>query len=114
MLPYLLLDNALKYAPKESDINIEFLESIEFINVEVSSIGPSLKQGEIDHIFEKGFRGHEAKQMVKQGAGRGLAIAKHICDLHKAEIRVENGLDEFTLGGVTHSNFIVKMKFPRH
>lgn len=114
MLPYLLLDNALKYAPKESTIYIEFVESFDFIEVIVSSFGPSLKHGEIDHVFEKGFRGHEAAQMIKQGAGRGLAIAKHICDIHNAKIKVETGFDKFTLEGVTHSDFIVTVKFPRH
>jgi signal transduction histidine kinase len=114
LLPYLLLENALKYSPKESHVSVNFIETFEFVDVSVSSIGPALRFGELDHIFDKGFRGYEATKMVKQGNGRGLALAKHICNIHNAEIKIEMGPNEFTFSGVPHSNFIVKIKFPRH
>jgi len=114
MLPYLLLENALKYSPKDSDVSTEFVESLEFVELTVSSIGPTLRNGEIDHIFEKGFRGYEAAKMVKQGSGRGLALAKQKCDIHDAEIKIETGSEIFTFEDVPHSSFTVTIKFPRH
>ena len=114
MLPYLLLENALKYSPTESEISIEFQETADFIKVTVSSVGPTLRNDEVDRIFEKGFRGDIAKKMVAQGSGRGLALAKQICDIHGATIHVETGSEKFMVGGVPHSSFNVVMSFQRH
>ena len=113
MLPYVLLENALKYSPKEDEIEIEFNETADFIKVAVCSVGPTLRKDELDRVFEKGFRGDIAKRIVAQGSGRGLALAKQICDIHNATIHIETGSEKFTIDGVFHSNFNVVMKFPR-
>lgn len=114
ILPYVLLDNAIKYSPTNSTVNIDFHEDPDFVNITISSLGPLLKPGELDRMFEKGFRGYEASQIVKLGSGRGLAFAKHICDLHKAEIKVEVGKDDFTFKGVSFADFVVVIRFSRH
>lgn len=114
LLPYLLLENALKYSPKELDILIQFFETSDCVKISVSSVGPALKPGELDRVFEKGFRGYEASKMVKQGSGRGLALAKYICDIHHAEIKIEVGNEDFVFEGIPHSSFSVVMCFQRH
>lgn len=113
LLPYLLLENAIKYSPNSGSVGIHFDESSTLIEIVVRSMGPTLKAEEVEHIFEKGFRGERASQVSLQGSGRGLALAKKIADIHDAEIIVEVGKSQYIFNGTPHSAFSILLKFSK-
>lgn len=88
LLPYILLDNAIKYADRKSRIEVLIDDNPERCNIKVSSLGARLVEGEQERLFVRGFRGENAQRTTSEGLGIGLYTAKKICDLHNATINV--------------------------
>jgi two-component system, OmpR family, sensor histidine kinase KdpD len=91
-----LLDNAAKYSPPDTPIQIttEFRDSA--VVTSVADHGPGIDQMEQDMIFEKFYRGRE-QRMIIQGTGMGLPIAKAIVELHGGKIGVTSQLGRGSL-----------------
>jgi C4-dicarboxylate-specific signal transduction histidine kinase len=86
-----LLSNALKFSPISSKVEIRLIvKSMDFI-IEVSDHGIGILQEEKDKIFNKFFRGTNAKNIP--GLGLGLSILKRAVDLHRGEISVSSELN---------------------
>lgn len=111
ILPYIFLDNALKYSPSSGDISITFNETPMYVLIEINSMGPLVISHEIPKLLEKGFRAKHAENF--QGSGRGLAMAKFICDLHGAEIKIESKGQPIELDDIQYRSFIVNLTFPK-
>jgi signal transduction histidine kinase len=84
-----LLDNALKYSPTSSKVDIVFLEGSDTVKVTLSSFGPRILPSESDSIFREGFRAKGAEEIEDTGMGLGLAIAKLVSDELQLQLRVE-------------------------
>jgi len=82
-----LLDNALKYTPAGSPIEIIATATDQNVTVEVADHGPGLPPGEEDRIFEKFYR---AQPAAGRGAGLGLAICRGILRAHGGRIWAQN------------------------
>lgn len=87
LLPFVLLDNAIKYSPKDKDIRVTFLEKDNSLSVTIMSYGPPLLAGEEQFVFEETFRGENVKNTT-EGSGIGLSLAKKICDIHDISIMI--------------------------
>jgi two-component system sensor histidine kinase KdpD len=83
-----LLDNAIKYTPPGSPIEIAARRQDMEILVEVRDNGPGLGKGEEEKIFDKFHRG--ARQSKPGGAGLGLTICRGIIRAHGGKIWAEN------------------------
>jgi two-component system sensor histidine kinase KdpD len=82
-----LLENALKYTPPGSEIEIEGGARGDGVTIEVKDRGPGIPPGDEARVFEKFYRGaHPAVA----GAGLGLAICKGIVEAHGGTIEAEN------------------------
>lgn len=71
-IPYLLLENVVKYAPTGTDASIEISKVAGKASVEIESFGPRLLDGEQVLIFERGYRGKNAIATGVRGEGMGL------------------------------------------
>jgi two-component system sensor histidine kinase KdpD len=79
-----LLDNAIKYSPEESPIDISVYLSDAWLYIDIEDRGPGIPVNELPHIFEKFYR---VKQPSRPGGiGLGLAIVKGILDAHQAAL----------------------------
>ncbi len=85
ILPFVLLDNALKFSPPDKDIYVNFFEKRPDLSVTVISEGPPLEIGEKEKIFEESYRGVNVSNNTS-GSGLGLYVAKQICGFHNIEI----------------------------
>jgi two-component system sensor histidine kinase KdpD len=82
-----LLENAVKYTPPESPVDLSaWAESGEVV-VEVADRGPGLKPGDETRIFEKFYR---ARPTTTGGVGLGLAICRAIVEAHGGRIWAVN------------------------
>jgi len=83
-----LIDNALKYAPKEQPILVLLSEIENHINFSVIDQGQGVPDAEKKNIFDKFYRiGNENTRQAK-GTGLGLYLCKKIAQSHKANISV--------------------------
>jgi signal transduction histidine kinase len=76
VIPHTLIDNALKYSLRGSEVLIEFAETADAVELRVSSYGPEIRQEERTKIFEIFFRSKAAMQQEEEGAGFGLYLAQ--------------------------------------
>ena len=83
-----LIDNAIKYTPAGTPIEVSADETGAAVVVEVADRGPGLRPGEERLIFEKFHRTDPAPSV--RGAGLGLAICQGIIQAHGGRIWAEN------------------------
>jgi two-component system sensor histidine kinase KdpD len=79
-----LLDNAIKFSPPGSAIEVRGWVEGDRFRLSVADDGPGLPPGEEELIFEKLYRG--TGRPVTPGAGLGLAICKGIAQAHGGTI----------------------------
>jgi K+-sensing histidine kinase KdpD len=113
IVPYLILDNALKYAPKSSHVTVKFEETGTAIAVRVNSMGPRVLPEEVPNILEPGVRGRNAEFLNVGGSGQGLALLNAICKYHEALVTITVGDRVLSLNGVDYSNFELALTFKK-
>jgi two-component system sensor histidine kinase KdpD len=82
-----LLDNAIKYTPEGSPIDISAVVEDRAVLVTVGDRGSGFAPGEETKVFEKFYRGQDAG--ARSGAGLGLAIARGMVEAHGGRIGAE-------------------------
>ena len=93
VIPYLVIQNAIKYAPRGSNIEVGFTEGNNHVVIRVTSEGPLVEEDEIERIFMSGFRGKYARYVTAEGTGFGLYLVKMLVESH------EGGTIYFTQAG---------------
>lgn len=88
-----LLENAQKYTPADSQIEINAAIKNDVIEVSIEDDGPGLPAGMEEEIFKKFTRGQ--KESATPGVGLGLAICRAIIEAHRGKIWAEKS----ALGG---------------
>ena len=83
-----LLENAARYTPDGTPIDISARQESHSIVIEVADRGPGLPPGDPNRLFEKFYR--VADSQTRVGAGLGLAICRGIVQLHGGRIQAEN------------------------
>ncbi len=83
-----LIDNALKYAPKESPVYVDLMEDNDNIQVKVSDEGPGVPDEEKQKIFEKFYRSGNENTRKAKGTGLGLYLTRKIITDHNGDIFV--------------------------
>lgn len=94
----ILLDNAIKYSPKKSQIKITSRVLSNFVQITVNDEGPGIPKKDLSHIFDRFYRSDTARsKSTADGYGLGLAIAKKIVDIHNGTIRAESAKGKGTM-----------------
>jgi signal transduction histidine kinase len=82
-----LIDNAIKFSPEGSPINVTVDGDARTVWFTVTDVGPGIAPEEAARVFEPFWR---AQKTNKPGTGLGLAIAKAIVDAHGGRIWIES------------------------
>ena len=82
-----LLDNAAKYSPGDTSIEVAARREDDAIVVEVADRGPGLHAEDLERVFEKFYRG---KRPHGRGVGLGLAICRGFVEAHGGRIWATN------------------------
>jgi len=83
-----LIENAVRYTPPDSPLEISAAARGNELVVEVADRGPGLAPGDEKLIFDKFYRGKTAQHSA--GVGLGLAICRAIIAAHQGRIWAEN------------------------
>jgi two-component system sensor histidine kinase KdpD len=85
---YNLVENAIKYTPPGTPIEIRAESNGREAGIEVLDRGPGLPPGEEQRVFEKFYRAREANR--PGGIGLGLTIARGIVEAHGGSMTAAN------------------------
>jgi len=89
-----LLDNAIKYTPPGSRVQISAVADNHFLKVCIADNGPGIAAEHLPRIFERFYRVDKARSRELGGTGLGLAIVKHIVQAHGGKVWVESELEK--------------------
>lgn len=83
-----LIDNAIKYSPKDSSIRISISKHDDtHVKFEITNTGPGIQPDKIPQIFDRFYRADTSRTNGnKTGYGLGLALAKNIAELHNGSL----------------------------
>lgn len=85
----ILLDNAIKYTPKEGKIEIKVEKQGKSVKMQFINNCENSKNIHVTKIFDRFYREDRSRSKTKEGYGIGLSIAKSIVDIHKGKITAE-------------------------
>lgn len=115
LVPFVLLENAIKYSPPKQDVTITFDEVLNrSVSVKVLSLGPIVSSEEMGSIFDRGIRGQRAIDSNIPGEGLGLYLANTLCKMNGFYLSATSaGEQQFTLNSTPYSLFEVSLQFQR-
>ncbi len=85
-----LLSNAIKFTPPRGQINLRINEKKSNIEIEVSDTGRGIKKEFLPFVFERFRQADSSYTRQVGGLGLGLAIVRHLVELHGGTIDVES------------------------
>ena len=83
-----LLENAAKYTPADSPIEVRLAAQDGQARIEVADRGPGLPPGEEGRVFERFYRAADSHR--SRGTGLGLTVCEAIVRAHQGRITAEN------------------------
>lgn len=87
----ILIDNALKYSPEDSQIKINIKKQANNVTFEIINSGSGIESDKLPFIFDRFYRADSSRTGgSKKGYGLGLALAKNIVKLHKGSLSVSS------------------------
>ncbi len=89
------LDNAAKYSAPDTPIDIAVRESNSELLLSVHNQGPLIQMQDREKIFERFYRGSEAKEHAP-GSGVGLSIVKKAAEAHRGHVWVTSAEQDGT------------------
>ncbi|GGP14811.1 sensor histidine kinase [Oceanobacillus neutriphilus] len=87
-IPYILIENALKYS--EDDVLVSMYSDAGKSFIQFKDFGEGISDEEQEKIFDRFYRVDRARNRKTGGTGLGLAIAKEIIEAHGGKITVES------------------------
>jgi K+-sensing histidine kinase KdpD len=88
MLMNNLIENALKYSPKQGSVTVQLKQQNQHAVVDVIDEGMGISAEEKKKIFRKFYRTGDENVRITKGTGLGLYLCKKIAQQHHATIQV--------------------------
>jgi len=101
-----LLSNAAKFTPSGGKVEVKVSQNGAFVEIQVSDTGPGIDPAFLPHVFERFRQADGSTTRTHGGLGLGLAIVRHLVELHGGVITAENRQE--SSGAV----FSVKLRVP--
>jgi len=102
----IILDNAIKYSPKSSQIKFIVTKTKRNIIFKIIDQGIGISQKDLPHIFDRFYRADNARTKNSiSGYGLGLSIAKKIVESHSGKLEVSSKVNSGTTFAIYLPNF---------
>ena len=86
-----IIDNAIKYSPNDSKIEITLEKNSTTAIIEIRDNGIGIEKNELNQIFEPFYRADKSRKHSKtEGYGLGLSIAKEMIEANNGKISVKS------------------------
>lgn len=101
-----LLSNAARFTPSGGKIDVRVSNDGSHVQIQVSDTGPGIDPMFLPHVFERFRQADGSTTRTHGGLGLGLAIVRHLVELHGGIITAENRTE------VPGATFTVKLPLP--
>lgn len=85
-----LIENAIRYSPQGSVVEVKLGREAGRFKVEVSDHGAGIGADDLPHIFDRFYRGDGSRTRSSGGFGLGLAIARALIDAYGGSIHADS------------------------
>jgi signal transduction histidine kinase len=85
-----LLSNAIKFTPQGGCVRVRLARAGARVEIVVTDTGAGIDPALVPHIFERFRQGDSTSTRAHGGLGLGLALVKHIVELHGGTVRAES------------------------
>lgn len=85
-----LIDNSIKYAPKESSVMIALNNNNNLIELHIADNGPGIPDKDKKNVFKKFYRTGPDATKKSKGTGLGLFLVDRIIKLHKGSVTIKD------------------------
>ncbi|HET9947312.1 MAG TPA: PAS domain-containing protein [Longimicrobiales bacterium] len=85
-----LLSNAVKFTPRHGHVNVHLEAEDDTVRVSVADTGQGIDPAFLPHVFDRFRQADGTYTRVHGGLGLGLAIARHLTELHGGKVRAES------------------------
>ena len=92
----ILIENAFRYTNKGGRVTVKGYRENDEVVIYVADTGLGIKKDDLPLIFERFYRGENARAIAADGSGLGLSIAKWIINQHRGEIKVNSKIGKGT------------------
>jgi CheY-like chemotaxis protein/two-component sensor histidine kinase len=86
-----LLSNAVKFTPKGGRVDVRLHRVGSHVEVVVADTGIGIRPEILPHVFERFRQGDSRMSREHGGLGLGLAIVRHLVEMHGGTVRAESG-----------------------
>lgn len=84
-----ILDNAIKYSPAKSVINVRLSKLYSYVRIEIEDAGIGIPKNEYNKIFKRFYRGQHPTVQQYEGSGVGLYLSRRIIEEQGGSITVK-------------------------
>lgn len=81
-----LIDNAVRHTPAGGRVLVELEAAANELRIQVADSGIGIPPEAAPHVFERFYRGDQARSRQDGGFGLGLAIVKWIAESHQGAV----------------------------
>lgn len=111
LLPFILLDNAIKYSFEDQEISVQFRPVGRSLVIEITNFGPIVSSAELGQLTQLFFRGAHASIFAREGSGIGLYLANQLAQINGGSLELECvGTSNF-INGIEGGNFCARLRF---
>ena len=86
-----LLSNAVKFTPAGGKVDVQLRKTDSHVQVEVADTGPGISPEFLPYVFDRFRQADSTSTRQHGGLGLGLAIARHLIEIHGGTIEVRIG-----------------------
>lgn len=85
-----LIDNALRYTPEGSTIDLQIKQVDNAVELTVADEGQGIPEEGLNYVFDRFWRGEKSRARSTGGAGLGLSIARQLVEAQGGKIKASN------------------------
>ncbi len=89
-----LLSNAVKFTPRGGRVDVVARRDGDELELRVSDTGPGISPAFLPHVFDRFRQADTSTTRAHGGLGLGLAIVRHLVELHGGTVRAESDGDQ--------------------